>query len=137
MSMNGRLENVYEEILAIIKSGRLGVAQVCVCSVNVEERKEDLLWRAERELALITAIFDDIAVDKETCKWIEKPYLHGFITREYDNGCIARCTYTAAPITNDTAFTVYGTKGELRYDTASGKITLFEQKPDCEGKEYY
>ena len=136
MTVDKSLENAYAKILTIIQSGRIGTPQVCVCSVNTDEQGEALAQRMNVELSLITTIFGCAEVDKETRKLLNEPYLHGFISREYQNGCIARCTYTSAPTENNTTFTVYGSDGEIRYDTQTGKFITFIQSPDYEGDEF-
>ena len=132
--MDKSLEKAYAKIVELVKSGRVGTPQVCVCSVNTDEQGEDFLHRIEAELSLVATIFDNAKIDKETRKLLDKPYLHGFIVHEYKNGCIARCTYTSAPTGNSTTFTVYGNDGEIRYDMQTDKILVFEQIPDHQGE---
>ncbi len=130
--MERKLEVVYAEILKIVKSGNLGKPQVCVSSVNTNS--EEIERRLALDLQLISEIFATERVEKESVEFVDEPYKHGFVTREFENGNLARCTYTAAPIAESVAFTVYGTDGELRYDTKNGEILVYKQIPDDIGE---
>ncbi len=131
--MEKALTVVYQEIEKLVQSGRVGTPQVCVFSVNGNSSQE-FEERIAAELMLADGLFGNASVVKEERAFEGKPYLHGFIAREYENGAIARYTYTAAPTKASTALTVYGTDGEIRYDTQTGKILTFDQIPDHQGE---
>ena len=130
--MGRNLEVVYAEILKISQSGNLGTPQVCICSVNTSS--EEIEHRLALDLKLISEIFKNEKLKNESVEFIDEPYKHGFVSREFENGNLARCTYTAAPIAESVAFTVYGTDGELRYDTKNGEILVYKQIPDDIGE---
>ena len=130
--MEKNLEVVYAEILKIVKSGNLGKPQVCVCSVNIS--LEEIERRLALDLKLVSEIFENEKVKNESVEFVDEPYKHGFVTQEFENGNLARCTYTSAPIAESVAFTVYGTDGELRYDTKNGEILVYKQIPDDIGE---
>ena len=85
-------------------------------------------------MSLMAELLGNVRLDKEARVMEEKPYCHGFIAREYENGAIARYTYISAPTADHTAFTVYGTGGEIRYDTQTGKVVTFDLIPDHQGE---
>lgn len=132
--MEKALTVVYQEIEKLVQSGRIGTPQVCVLSANGDNSLWEFGKRTIAELALMDRLLGNVRLSKEERIFEEYPYLHGFVAREYENGAIARYTYTAAPTKTSTALTVYGTDGEIRYDTQTGKIFTFDQVPDHQGE---
>ena len=133
--MNKEFGKVYADILAVCNSGKIGTPQVCVISTNTLLTGELLKEKMADELSLISAVCKG-DLDKEKCVEHKQPYAYGFISREYKNGNIGRYTYTSAPIAENTQITVYGTDGELRFDSATMQIVLFAQVPDYTGDIY-
>jgi hypothetical protein len=133
--MEKGLGKIYVDILEICNGGKIGTPQVCVISTNTLLTGELLKEKMADELSLISAVCKG-DLDKEKCVEHKQPYAYGFISREYKNGNIGRYTYTSAPIAVNTQITVYGTDGELRFDSATMQILLFAQVPDYIGDEY-
>lgn len=133
--MKRALNQAYANILKISESGRIGTPQVCVISVNTTLTGKALDEKMFDELSLMSAVCKS-GVQKEKRTAFTQPYAYGFVAREYENGNIGRYTYTAAPVAENTQITVYGTDGELRFDSATMQILLFAQVPDHTGDEY-
>lgn len=119
----------YAAILAVANGGEIGVPQVCVISVNTQLKGKALEEKIANELSLLSAVCKS-GLDKETVVSNVFPYAYGFVAREYQNGNIGRYTFTCAPQAENTQITVYGTDGELRYDSATGEIRIYPQIPD-------
>ena len=84
---------------------------------------------------LAEAIFNCKIKNKKST-FVEQPFMHGFIVREYEKGQILRYTLTATPANCNTYLTVFGNDGEIRYDLQSGKIFTLKQIPDYVGDEF-
>ena len=125
----------YAAILDVGNGGEIGVPQVCVISVNTQLKGKALEEKIANELSLISAVCKS-GLDKETVASYASPYAYGFVAREYQNGNIGRYTFTGAPQAESTQITVYGTDGELRYDSATGEIRIYPQIPDHIGRAY-
>lgn len=129
------MKNCYTQIVEIIKSGKFGKPQVLNCSVNVQENETDC---AEIILELI-AFCDCVmnaTVDKEHRELEKKPYTHGFVSREYVDGGIARLSFTVTPIADVVNINVFLSDGELRFNSKTDKLVTFIQSPDYKGDEF-
>ncbi len=131
--MGFNTNKAYAAILDVEKKGEIGVPQVCVISVNTQLKGKALEEKIANELSLISAVCKS-GLDKETVVSYAFPYAYGFVAREYQNGNIGRYTFTCAPQAESTQITVYGTDGELRYDSATGEIRIYPQIPDHIGR---
>jgi predicted dehydrogenase len=128
------LNEAYVEITNIVESGRIGIPQICVLSVNDHDCQQNSTKRMETELALLSRLIGNSTLKNEERLFNPQPYIHGFVAREYENGAIIRYAYTAAPSKNITSLNVYGTNGEIRFDTETGEILVFKQIPDHQGE---
>ena len=133
--MSEKLTETYAKIRKIVESEKIGIPQVCVISVNTVLTGEEFERKRQQELLLMSDVFKS-NVDKERVCSLNKPYVYGFVAREYKNGSIGRYTYTSAPIAENTQITVYGTDGELRFNSETAKIVIYPQVPDHVGEEY-
>ena len=133
--MDKKVLIAYAKIVKIIESGKIGTPQVIVFSVNDNGDKVQVCNKIFEELTLADGIFNCKIKNKKST-FVEQPFMHGFIVREYEKGQILRYTLTATPANCNTYLTVFGNDGEIRYDLQSGKIFTLKQIPDYVGDEF-
>lgn len=130
--MGNQLNNALSDIFKIMQIGKLGKEQVINISANTLKTGKELEDRINTLLCMASCAFNT-DVKKETVKIIEKPYRYGVLIREYVGGAILKIFLRCAPIQEYFEMNVYGSDGELFYDSRENRIIVFEQIPDNEG----
>ena len=112
-------------------------------SMTVNCRKEDLKEKLESDMAFISSLIGSKAYkcDKITS---EKGYPHGFIVTYFENGAIARYSFTCSPLKNRTEISVFAPSANVYADSEKGEVItkttdLFgrDEKTEAKGKSVF
>ena len=112
-------------------------------SMTVNCRKEDLKEKVESDMAFISSLIGSKAYkcDKITS---EKGYPHGFIVTYFENGAIARYSFTCSPLKNRTEISVFAPSANVYADSEKGEVItkttdLFgsDEKTEAKGKSFF
>ena len=110
---------IYRFVSGFIK--KQAEKSVKTISMTVNCRREDLKEKIANDMAFICSIIGAKAYkcDKNLS---EKGYLHGFIVAFFENGAIARYSFTCSPLAERTEISVFAPSANVYADTEKNEV---------------